>query len=738
MAVEAPRLTRWFEFKDPELESQYRHKEVRHLLERRTAIIGLSVSALSMAGAVLNLTLPEAEHDHSVHGATYHFQYIVMCAVYAAGWISYAAYARAACRNSWATSLTEQVFLIVFVLVSVPVLLAKQKLRPMVDTLTGDRPDEVPVAIVLHHLLAVVFTAVYAPIRTRVCVAIAGVGTGAFMLNFAFWNSDWEFSTVFALVRLEMGIVLVVLALAMIFVNSHMNCTNRTKYHFYRAVGKVHESLVEQRLSTAKAKKDGRSRLIRTVMHDLRSPLLSVANSAAVLAEMDVTTRLDDAIVTNCHAAIATCSELMQNIVSDMLDFERIDSGKMVLVPAAMRISQLTQAAAHTFGGLAKSKGVTLLIEPLAADLETTLFIGDVHRLQQCVNNGVSNALKFSKAGGLVAIRAFLHAESIVLEVQDQGAGLDAEELSVLVKGEAFTQVGRGQLQGSGGAGLGLTIVREIVRLYEGSRMTLDSAGLGRGALFKLELVLPKAGPDTREEQLLLPAAHAFSEFLLKEHQVSAICATANKSTASSHLVSTKSPCPIISRLRAQRWPHQSPHRPPSRRRSRKPTGLNLLADHDGASLLHPPYPRDFNSHLPHALRVCPLFPLCSWPPGFRLLHVEDDVLLRKSFELRVLRKLQVPFDVAENGAEAVRLILYENRAYSVILMDNQMPVLTGEMATRQLRAGGFTGTIIGMTGDPLGTSTRRVAELVASFALGEDYGEPRLSNSGGPLMLEL
>ncbi|KAJ1638424.1 hypothetical protein T492DRAFT_833704 [Pavlovales sp. CCMP2436] len=322
-----------------------------------------------------------------------------------------------------------------------------------------------------------------------------------------------------------------------------MNCLNRTKYHFYRAVkvGLVerqrvqrHKALVDQRLSTAMAKKEGHSRLIRTVMHDLRSPLLSVANSAAVLAEMDVTTRLDDPVVTECHAAIATCSELMQNIVSDM---------------------------------------------------------------------------------------------------------------------------------GSGGSGLNLTIVREIVRLYAFTanfhdtrhwpmclpslpvrHRTLDSAGLGRGATLKLELVLPKAGPDTREEQFLLPAI-----------RLPAISTLASPAIPSLVIAATTSA--VTQAYRA----------PPSSRPRR-------------------------------------------WPPGFWLLHVEDDALLRKSFELRVLKKLQVPFDVAEHGAKAV--VLCDNCAYTEIIMDNQMPVLTGEMATRQLRASGYTGTIIGMTGDPSGCHERSAFEV--------------------------
>mmetsp|Transcript_28730 Transcript_28730/g.65903 ORF Transcript_28730/g.65903 Transcript_28730/m.65903 type:complete len:510 (-) Transcript_28730:378-1907(-) len=151
---------------------------------------------------------------------------------------------------------------------------------------------------------------------------------------------------------------------------------------------------VELKLRTAEAAKAARGSLIRMVMHDLRSPLLSVANAVAIVLDLMPETHVDDSVVVECLRAMSTCSQLMQHIVSDMLDFERIDSGRLVLVPAAMRVLQLLEAAADTFGGLAAAKGVTLRLIPLLPDLNRAIFIGDVRRLQQCVNNGVSNSIK--------------------------------------------------------------------------------------------------------------------------------------------------------------------------------------------------------------------------------------------------------------------------------------------------------------------------------------------------------
>ncbi|KAJ1621129.1 histidine kinase-like ATPase, partial [Pavlovales sp. CCMP2436] len=260
-----------------------------------------------------------------------------------------------------------------------------------------------------------------------------------------------------------------------------------------------HKAEVKLKLSTAEAAlKLG---IAGQVMHDLRSPLLSVANAVSIVQDLEPETRVDHQVVVECHRAMATCSQLRQHIVLDMLDFERIDSG-------SMRISQLLQASRDTFGGLATAKGVTLRLVPLAPNLDRVVFFGDLHRLHQCVNNGVSNSVKFAEAGGTAKPRAGPETKSsssnpaapcalVVLEVDDSGSGLTADELRVLNLGEAFTQVGLGQMQGSGGTGLGLTIARDLLRLHGGSRLRLASACLGHGSTFRIELMLDEA-PEGR------------------------------------------------------------------------------------------------------------------------------------------------------------------------------------------------------------------------------------------------
>jgi len=376
-----------------------------------------------------------------------------------------------------------------------------------------------------------------------------------------------------------------------------------------------------------------------------------------------------------------------------------------------MHISQLLEAAADTFGGLAAAKGVTLCIVSLLPDLERAVFIGDVRRLQQCVNNGVSNSIKFTEAGGTVTIRArrgddaLAQAEphassateskpfqpaaaatatgwdtaaaapaaeaaasphaSVVLEVEDSGVGLTADELHMLNQGEAYTQVGLGQLQGSGGTGLGLTITRELLKLHGGSRVRLDSAGLGHGSTFRLELVLPEAPEGTQ-----VYCSPGLANWLLLAPSATSSEAPSNAPTPTNskrrHCPDTNTQRPFRHEVEgaalAAKVSLQLPSRS-TRESAKAVTGTHAESTPGGGTSGAPGAAKSKRQARPQ-LR---------FPPGFRVLHVEDDAVLRRTFELRVLKKFGVPFDVAVNGAEAVRHILTEKREYALVLMDNQV-----------------------------------------------------------------
>ncbi|KAG8459287.1 hypothetical protein KFE25_014132 [Diacronema lutheri] len=233
---------------------------------------------------------------------------------------------------------------------------------------------------------------------------------------------------------------------------AHMNRVSRESF-FYR-ISALEQSRVRAdevlKASIAEAAQLARSRLIRVVMHDLRSPLLAVSNVASMLAALPADAPVGDATVQEAVDALGHCSALAQNIVSDVLDFERIDSGRMVLAPSDFRVRELLRGAEATFSAAARERGVRLSVEMPTGETDALLLNADMRRLQQVLNNGVSNALKFTDAGGHVAVRARVRPHEqdgwgyVHLTVTDTGIGLGADELQLLCQGDAFAQVGRG------------------------------------------------------------------------------------------------------------------------------------------------------------------------------------------------------------------------------------------------------------------------------------------------------
>jgi len=746
MQVAPVKLSRWAEFQDTVLEADYRRDEVpAHEFGRVTGTIAVVNVVFTFIGL---FSLISAQTNG--RGLASYWQLMIMLAIYEFVWLAYAAYAYGAVIRGW-KRCTECLFVVLFVMTQVPgeILLIRSRAFGSGTEQIANR----------HTLFLIVAYAVYAPIRVRHCVTVALAGAVTFVVNvllsrLANGSAFLNYASLCDNLPSSIGgcIQLICMTYLIVLANVRLNTVHRSAYHFYRAVevataarhvtttrrqerhrrdsdnamerqrrdsemqltSQRNASAMELTTRTDAAAKGGRARLIRSVMHSLRSPLLSVANSTVVLFDLEPATRVDDPVVADCLRAMAASSELMQHIVADMLDFEHVSSGRLELVRSHVRVSQLLHAAAETFVGLAAAKGITFLIEALPPDLEHAVFIGDGRRLQQCVQNGVINSIKFTESGGLITIRAWRQESTqdeegsddddekaalpaptvrlfdsptsqVVVEVQDTGSGLSIDELLAVNEGEAFAQVGRGQLQGGGGTGLGLTLVREILRLHN-SVMRLSSPGAGRGAILRLTLNLKKA--DEEDSEAITPSSWQGS-FM------------GRRTSGSPHALAEETPA---------------------------------FGRRSAAAVVSPR-----SLALPQGGSGSPTSK-STFPVGFRVLHVEDDVMLRKTFELRVLRKLGVPFDVAENGAEAVRLILEQRMHYDFVLMDNQMPILTGEKATRALRNGGFTGMIVGMTGDPTGSpdrsafeeagldlcvdkdtpGVRRVAELIGGFAVAD------------------
>jgi len=441
-----------------------------------------------------------------------------------------------------------------------------------------------------------------------------------------------------------------------------------------------------------------------------------VNNLSEALQALPGHTRRDDAGMRQPIDKLCKLSTLMEQIVSDMLDFERIDSGRMNMVPVTFSGGDLLTVARATFETAAESKGVHLRLVPPPSALACMRVRGDLTRLQQCLNNGVSNALKFTPKGGSVTVtmaegsRQEDGRENLVITVKDTGIGLDREELDVLGRDDLFVQVGRGQLQGAGGTGLGLGITREILKAHGTSTMTLESAGPEQGTTFTLNLSLERAPQgDVAPQSGGTPPNSAPSKAAGKQEQEEVRWPGHLRCLhVEVHALLMRFPhTPLTASPHAapHAVPHAAPHVAP---RLGRPTRLCKACACACRSHLWLPPP----AHAPPSPSLClaSCLPACvCHGPNATL---QDDSSLRFSLPLSTFQLVGAPFDQAEDGLEAVEMVAKKpGDAYALIVMDNQMPRLDGTEATRRIRQAGYTGQIIGMTGDPMGSDDRDAFE---------------------------
>lgn len=171
----------------------------------------------------------------------------------------------------------------------------------------------------------------------------------------------------------------------------------------------------------------------------------------------------------------------LQNVINDVLDFSKLEAGKMTLQTQTVQVKSLFDDLSATLSPLAHQKKITLDFkqEPEHLSLEA-----DPVKCAQILINLISNAIKFSHEGGLIEIRAHKDGDHCVFAVQDYGIGIAPEHHEAIF--ESFQQVDGSHTRRAGGTGLGLAIVKQLVQLHEGS-ISLSSE-LGRGATFSLRL----------------------------------------------------------------------------------------------------------------------------------------------------------------------------------------------------------------------------------------------------------
>jgi signal transduction histidine kinase/CheY-like chemotaxis protein len=203
---------------------------------------------------------------------------------------------------------------------------------------------------------------------------------------------------------------------------------------------------------------------ISTVSHELRTPLTSIRGALGLLSS-GLMGKLDDKAANLLRIANTNTDRLVR-LINDILDLERMDSGRAPLHVRRCSLHDIVVQSTDTMSAMANAAGVSLEIVADESD-EAIAFDGDPDRVQQVLCNLLSNAIKFSPSGSTVRILTGIDGHDLVVKVEDAGRGVPAEKLETIF--DRFSQVEASDARQKGGTGLGLAICRSIMGQHNGA-----------------------------------------------------------------------------------------------------------------------------------------------------------------------------------------------------------------------------------------------------------------------------
>ena len=238
-----------------------------------------------------------------------------------------------------------------------------------------------------------------------------------------------------------------------------------------------------------------RAEFLGMVSHELRTPLTSIKGSAATLTE--AASDLDPAEMLQFFRIIGEQADHMRDLIGDLLDVARIETGELSVAPAPAEVATLVDEARSRFQSGGGRNNLRIDLSP-----ELPLVMADGRRIIQVLNNLLSNAARHSHEASAIGVTAVREGYHVAVSVTDEGRGIAAERLPHLFRKFARLE-GEDRGRDIAGSGLGLAICKGIVEAH-GGRIWAESDGPGLGALVHLH---HSGGPGRRYRGRQSPGA---------------------------------------------------------------------------------------------------------------------------------------------------------------------------------------------------------------------------------------